>query len=61
VSANWAEVRELKLKDIMNGKNISEDVHLHPGDMIFVPETFITKFKKYVPYSFSFSPYPQTF
>jgi polysaccharide biosynthesis/export protein len=57
VSANWAEVRELKLKDILHGKDISEDVHLRPGDMIFVPESFIAKFKKYVPYSLSFTPY----
>jgi len=61
VSANWAEVRELKLNDILHGKNISEDLHLRPGDMIFVPETFISKFKKYVPYSFSVSPYSRTF
>lgn len=61
VSANWAEVRELKLKDILHGKDISEDVHLRPGDMIFVPETFISNFKKYVPYSFSFNPYPTNF
>jgi protein involved in polysaccharide export with SLBB domain len=62
VSANWAEVRELKLKDLLNGKNISEDVHLRPGDMIFVPEKFISNFKKYVPYSFNISPpYPATF
>ena len=64
VSANWAEVRELKLKDLLNGKNISEDVHLTAGDMIFVPEKFIANFKKYVPYSFSLSftpPYPTTF
>jgi len=62
VSANWAEVRELKLKDLLNGKNISEDVHLRAGDMIFVPEKFIANFKKYVPYSFSFvPPYPTTF
>jgi polysaccharide export outer membrane protein len=57
VSANWAEVRELKLNDILHGKNISEDLHMRPGDMIFVPETFISKFKKYVPYSLSVSPY----
>ena len=57
VSANWAEVRELKLNDILHGKNISEDLHLRPGDMIFVPETFITKFRKYVPYSLGVSPY----
>jgi polysaccharide biosynthesis/export protein len=62
VSANWAEVRELKLKDLLNGKNISEDVHLRPGDMIFVPEKFIANFKKYVPYSLSLAtPYPTTF
>jgi polysaccharide export outer membrane protein len=62
VSANWAEVRELKLKDLLNGKNVSEDVHLRPGDMIFVPEKFIANFKKYVPYSFNVSPpYPTSF
>jgi len=62
VSSNWAEVRELKLKDILNGRNIGEDAHLRPGDMIFVPEKFIANFKKYVPYSFSLtSPYPSTF
>jgi polysaccharide export outer membrane protein len=53
VSANWAEVRELKLKDILQGRNIGEDAHLRPGDMIFVPEKFISNFKKYVPYSFN--------
>lgn len=59
VSSSWAEVRELKLKDILNGKNINEDVHLRPGDMIYVPENAITKFRKYVPYSVGIStPYP---
>jgi len=59
VSANWAEVRELKLKDIMHGKNVSEDLHVRSGDMLFVPEAFISKFKKYVPYSVGINtPYP---
>lgn len=57
VSSSWAEVRELKLKDILHGKNVNEDVHLRPGDMIFVPENTITKFKKYIPYSLALSPY----
>jgi polysaccharide export outer membrane protein len=56
VSENWAEVRELKIKDVLHGKNISEDLHLRPGDMLFVPEKTITKFQQYVPYSFGFSP-----
>ncbi len=50
INNEWAEVKELKLKDMLNGKNISEDAHVMPGDMIFVPEKFITKFRKYVPY-----------
>jgi polysaccharide export outer membrane protein len=56
VSSNWAEVREVRIKDILNGKNISEDVHLRPGDMLFVPEKAISKFQQYVPYSLGFSP-----
>jgi len=50
VNNEWAEVKELKLKDMLNGKNVVEDAHVMPGDMIFVPEKFITKFRKYVPY-----------
>ena len=40
------------------GKNVNEDPHIQPGDMIFVPEKFITKFKKYVPYSLGTGIYP---
>ena len=63
VDSNWAEVKELKIKDILHGKNISEDVHLRPGDMIFVPEKAITKFRKYVPYGIgtSISSYPAAY
>jgi polysaccharide export outer membrane protein len=52
VSNEWASVSELNIKDILHGKNINEDAHIMPGDMIFVPEKFITKFRKYVPYAF---------
>lgn len=50
VSADWAEVKKLNLSKLLNGHNIKEDVHLQAGDMIFVPDKFITKFRKYVPY-----------
>jgi polysaccharide export outer membrane protein len=46
----WVQARELKLKDFLHGKNISEDVQIRPGDMIFVPEKTITKIRKYIPY-----------
>jgi polysaccharide export outer membrane protein len=53
VSSDWFEVKELKLKDVMGGKKQTEDVRLQPGDMIIVPENFISKFRKYVPYTFN--------
>jgi polysaccharide export outer membrane protein len=50
VSPDWVEVRKFNVNDIMHGKNVNEDARLSPGDMIIVPEKFITKFRKYVPY-----------
>ncbi len=52
ISSGWAEVKCYEIKKILHGKDINEDPHLQPGDMLFVPENFITKFKKYIPYSF---------
>jgi len=50
ISSTTMEVKRLNIKDVLNGKNVNEEVHLSPGDMIFVPEKTITKFRKYVPY-----------
>ena len=36
---------------VLWGKNVEEDAQMQPGDMIFVPEKFITNFRKYVPYN----------
>lgn len=51
VSDDWVEVRKISLKEILHGKHVNEDAEMQPGDMIFVPEKFITNFRKYVPYS----------
>jgi polysaccharide export outer membrane protein len=51
ISTGWVEVKKLSLKDVLSGKNVNEDAELQPGDMIFIPEKFITNFRKYVPYS----------
>jgi polysaccharide export outer membrane protein len=50
-SEQWFEVKKVNLKDLMHGKNVNENATLKPGDIIFVPETFISNFRKYVPYS----------
>lgn len=51
VSPGWMQVSKYNLKDFLNGKNISEDAVVKPGDMIFIPEKAITNFRKYVPYT----------
>src|ERR1700677_2121498 len=56
-SDQWFEVKKVNLKDLLQGKNVNEDATLKPGDMIFVPEKFITNFKKYVPYSLNAGTY----
>jgi polysaccharide export outer membrane protein len=50
-------VREVNMKDILHGKNVNEDAHLQPGDMLFVPEKFISNFRKYVPYTLNAGTY----
>jgi polysaccharide biosynthesis/export protein len=59
----WIEAKELKLNSILHGKNVSEDVSMRPGDMIFVPEKTITKVRKYVPYGIgtSINPAPSLY
>jgi len=52
ISTDWVEVKKLNLKQLLNGHNIHEDVHLQAGDMIFVPDKFISNFRKYLPYSY---------
>ena len=52
-------VEKFDLKDILNSKKLDEDVTLKPGDMIVVPDSFITNFRKYVPYSVTGGAYLQ--
>jgi polysaccharide biosynthesis/export protein len=58
ISPTTVEVKKLNIKEIMNGKNVNEQVHLTPGDTIFVPEKAITNFRKYVPYTVGAGYYP---
>ena len=60
VSNGWAQVTQVDLKSISRGKKLEQDVLVQPGDMIYVPEKFITNFRKYVPYSINFGGYAQS-
>jgi polysaccharide export outer membrane protein len=48
VSDDWVEVKNLDMKAIMKG-NWPEDIHLRPGDMLFVPQNKFSKIKPFLP------------
>lgn len=48
---DWYEVKPLDLKKILRGHDVSEDPQIRPGDMVFVPQNFISKIKKFIPSS----------
>ena len=59
VSDNQIAVKKLNLKAMMAQADMREDVHLEPGDQLFVPQNFISKLKDFVRVSlvFPFHPY----
>jgi polysaccharide biosynthesis/export protein len=48
-SDDWLEVRKIDVKKMLNGKDLREDVHLRPGDMIYVPTSVYAKVEEYIP------------
>ncbi len=49
VNNEWYEVKSLDLKRILKGHDVNEDAEIRPGDMLFVPQNFISKIKRYIP------------
>jgi polysaccharide export outer membrane protein len=49
VNDSWTEVKNLDLKHILQGHDVGEDPQLKPGDMLYVPQNFISKVKKFIP------------
>jgi polysaccharide biosynthesis/export protein len=48
VSDEWVETKELDLKAVLNGR-WKEDIHLRPGDMLFVPQSRMSKIRPFIP------------
>jgi polysaccharide export outer membrane protein len=57
VSDEWVESKVLDVKKMENTHDLTEDMHLRPGDMVFVPKNKISKIQPYLP-STSFSMIP---
>ena len=49
VSDEWMEAKVLDMKKMLAAGNLSEDPHLRPGDMIYVPKNAISKIKPFLP------------
>ena len=60
-SNEWMEGRVVDVKKMMASRNLSEDIHLSPGDMVFVPQSGFSKIQRYIPapgIGMGFSPIP---
>jgi protein involved in polysaccharide export with SLBB domain len=49
VSDNWVSATKVNLKHMLTSKNLAEDLQLHPGDMIYVPQNTFSKVKPFIP------------
>jgi len=50
-SAGMVETHLLDVKFMLRQKDLREDIHLRPGDMLFAPQNLISKIKPYMPVS----------
>jgi polysaccharide export outer membrane protein len=49
MSDELVETRLINVKRMMSVRNLNEDMHLKPGDLLFVPQNAISKLRKYLP------------
>ncbi len=49
VSDDWAEVRQVDIKQMLRKRDLAEDLHLRPGDMVFVPKNPWSRLDRFVP------------
>jgi polysaccharide biosynthesis/export protein len=45
------EARLINVKKMLTSRDLTEDVHIEPGDMIFVPQNRLSKIARYLPTS----------
>lgn len=48
INNEWVEGRRVDLKHMLNAGNLAEDIHLQPGDMIYVPKNRISKVQQWL-------------
>ena len=51
VSSDTVEARVFNVKHMLKSRNLQEDPHLAPGDMLYVPQSTWSKVRRYLPTS----------
>jgi polysaccharide export outer membrane protein len=51
ISQERTEARILDVKQMLNSRNLAEDFHLRAGDLVYVPQNWISKIRRYLPTS----------
>src|SRR5437016_11533344 len=49
VSNDWVEVKEVDMRRMLRERDLSEDLHLRPGDMVLVPKSTFSKLARFIP------------
>lgn len=49
VSDEWTQAKLVDVKKMESQHNLSEDLHLQPGDMLFIPKNRISKLMPFIP------------
>jgi polysaccharide export outer membrane protein len=49
VSNDWTETTKLDVKKMMHSGDLAEDLHLRPGDMVYVPKNTFSKLSRFIP------------
>ena len=49
ISNDWVETKQFDLKRMIKSGDLSEDAHLRPGDMLYVPQNTLSKMKRFIP------------
>jgi hypothetical protein len=49
ISNETVEARVINVKKMLGSRNLQEDPHLMPGDLVFVPQNKISKLQRFLP------------
>ncbi len=49
MSNELVETRLINIKRMMSARSLAEDLHMKPGDLLFVPQNTISKLRKFLP------------